>query len=260
MPRIIIIFCITLLISACTTTKTVIAMNKSTDHFIQLKQDGRVLYEEGSEKPAKYIANKLDNAIFVIEEKQYRNFTKPVAIYICNTVKSFASYCVIKNAAGCVLNERLFLSPKYSQPRKDVLTHELSHLHIEQQLGMYKWHSDYPAWFQEGLATYVSQGQGANKVTIDEAKKVFSKGEYFVPNTSGSLLFPKTAHTYGLKANMFYRQTAMFVQYIHDLDENRFKKFLLSVENGVGLEQSFNSTYDKSINEEWKQFLQQQKA
>lgn len=225
-----------------------------------LKQDNRVLYEEGAEMHAEFIASKLDGAISDIEKRQYRKFTKPITIHVCDTVKSFTSYCVVQNAAGCVLNERLFLSPKNAQSREDVLTHELSHLHIEQQLGMYKWHSGYPAWFQEGLATYVSGGQGAQKATINEARKAFSDGQHFLPNSSGSLLFPKTAHAFGLKTNMFYRQTAMFVEYLHDIDRARFNGFIVSIENGVDFEEAFIFEYGKSINDVWKQFLEQQKA
>jgi len=255
--RIIIIICIAFLFNACTAAKAVIAMNKSTEHFMMLEQDNRIFYENGAKKNALNIANRLNNTISTVEKKQYRKFTKPIAIYVCNTVKSFTSYCVIKHASGCVLNERLFLSPKNFQPNQDVLTHELSHLHIEQQLGMYKWHSDYPAWFQEGLATYISQGQGAKKATIEDAKKEIYLGNHFSPNLTGSLLSPKTAYSFGLKTNMFYRQSAMFVQFMHDLDEQKFKILLLSIEDGKNFEQVFLTTYGITLNKIWQQFIKQ---
>ncbi len=155
MNQIIILIFVALSITSCTAAKAVVAMNKSTNQFIALEQDKRILYEKGAEKYAETVANKIDTAIQTVEQKQYKKFTKPVTIYICNSIESFTDYCVIRQASGCVLNERLFLSPKNFQANQQALTHELSHLHIEQHLGMFTWHSGYPAWFQEGLATYV---------------------------------------------------------------------------------------------------------
>lgn len=257
--RVIAVF-LTLLVSGCTTTKAVIAMNKSTNQFISLKQDNRILYEKGAEKNAQIISNKLDTAIQTVEQKQYKKFTEPVKIYICNTVESFTSYCVNKHAAGCVLNGRLFLSPKNFISNQDALTHELSHLHIEQQLGMFSWHSEYPSWFQEGLATYVSGGQGASKVSVEDARKAINCGLTFMPETSGNLIFKKTAYSYGLKSHMFYRQASMFIEYLHKLDKLKFKTFLLSVENGKDFEKSFFSIYKITLDKAWGNFMQKQKV
>ena len=260
MIRIIILMCIALLMSGCTAAKAVIAMNKSADQFVALEQDKRVLYEKGAEAYAQTVATQLDTAIQTVEQKQYRKYTKPVKVHVCNTIESFTSYCVDHHAAGCVLNERLFLSPKNFISNQDVLTHELSHLHIEQQLGMISWHSGYPSWFQEGLATYVSGGQGASKVTVEEARKAISRGSTFKPETSGNLVFRKTAYFYGLKSHMFYRQASMFVEYLHNLDELKFKTLLLSVEDGKDFETAFFAAYGTPLNEIWKKFIQQQKA
>ncbi len=260
MVRIIILMYIALIMSGCTAAKAVVAMNKSTDQFITLEQDTRILYEKGAEKHAQTVAIKLDSAIQTVEQKQYRKFTKPVKVHICNTIESFTSYCVNHHAAGCVLNERLFLSPKNFISNQDALTHELSHLHIEQQLGMISWHSGYPSWFQEGLATYVSGGQGANKVTVEEARKAINQGSTFNPETSGNLIFRKTAYSYGLKSHMFYRQASMFVEYLHNLDKLKFKTLLLFVEDGKGFETAFSDAYSAPLSEIWKKFLQQQKT
>ena len=246
--------------SACTATKAVIAMNKSTEHFITLKHDSRILYEEGAEKSAEIVANELDGAVAAVEKRQYRKFVKPVTVHVCSTVESFTAYCVDRNAAGCVLNERLFLAPKAFQPGNEALVHELSHLHMEQRLGMIAWHSGYPSWFQEGLAVYVSHGQGASKVSPEEARKAVALGSHFTPDADGGLIFRKTARSYGLKPNMFYRQSSLFVEYLHDLDALKFKAFLLAVEDGKGFEDAFSSAYGASLNEIWEKFVRQQKA
>ncbi|NOX75071.1 MAG: hypothetical protein GXP17_00305 [Gammaproteobacteria bacterium] len=260
MNQIIILICLVLSLSSCTAVKAVAAMNKSTDRFITLEKDKRVVYEAGAEKFAEIIAEKLDAAIESVERGQYKKFTKPVTIHTCNSVESFTAYCVERRAAGCVLNERLFLAPKNFQPRKEALIHELSHLHMEQQLGMLVWHSRYPSWFQEGLATYISHGEGASKVTPDEARRAIALGLFFTPDLSGNLLFAKTASSYGLKPNMFYRQASLFIEYFHDVDAMKFKALLLSVEEGKDFEKSFSSIYGASLDEIWKKFIQQQKT
>lgn len=260
MVRLIILMCIALLMSSCTAVKAVHAMNKSTDQFIVLEQDVRVLYENGAEKHAQSLVNKLDIAIQTVEQKQYRKFTKPVKVHVSNTIESFTDYCVNQHAAGCVLNERLFLSPKNFISNHDVLIHELSHLHIEQQLGMISWHSGYPSWFKEGLATYVSNGQGASKVTEEEARKAIIRGSTFKPETSGSLIFQKTAYSYGLKSHMFYRQASMLVKYLHDLNELKFKGFILSIADGRDFEKAFYAAYGVSLSDMWEKFIQKQRA
>ncbi len=259
MNQIIILIFVALSVTSCTAAKAVVAMNKSTNQFIALEQDKRILYEKGAEKYAQTVANKIDTAIQTVEQKQYKKFTKPVTIYICNSIESFTDYCVIRQASGCVLNERLFLSPKNFQANQQALTHELSHLHIEQQLGMFTWHSGYPAWFQEGLATYVSDGEGANKVSLDTARNAIAQGKTFTPDTSGSLMFRKAAHAFGLTPHMFYRQASMFIEYLHNIDEIMFKTLLLSVEAGKNFEASFSSAYGEPLNAIWHKFVQQQK-
>ena len=258
--HVLLIITVAFIMTSCSSTKAVVAINKSTDQFIVLQKDKRILYEKGARENAKKIAKKLDTAIQTVEQKQYKKFTKPVTIYVCNSIQNFTDYCVHSHASGCVLNERLFLSPKNFRANRQALTHELAHLHIEQQLGMFSWHSGYPAWFQEGLATYVSGGEGANLVSAKEARKAIVEGKTFTPNTSGSLIFRKAAHSFGLTPNMFYRQAAMFIGYLHDRDTEKFKTFLLSVEAGKNFKKSFSDAYGNSLQEMWNKFIQHQKS
>jgi hypothetical protein len=253
----IVLLSVCLSMSACTAVKAVVAMNKSTDHFIALDSDMRVLYEDGADEFAENVSSYFDSAIHVVEQRQYRTFSKPIVVYVCHTQESFAAYCVNSRVAGCVLNERLFLAPKAEKRTYAILTHELSHLHMEQQLGMIEWQSSFPSWFQEGLAVYVSGGGGAEKVTPNEAKKSITEGLSFFPDTSVSLIFKKTARSYGLKPHMFYRQASMFIEYLHDLDELKFKTFLLSVEDGKAFEGALSASYGQPIGKIWHSFVQQ---
>jgi len=259
MIRIVMLMCIILSLSGCTIINAVIAMNKSTDHFISFEQDSRVIYEAGAETTAKTVADNLAIAIHTIEQKHYRKFTKPVVVHVCSSLESFTAYCIQSRAVGCVLNQRLFLSPTVKHRTAAVLKHELSHLHMEQQLGMLHWYSGVPAWFQEGLAVYVSGGGGAEKVTINEAQQSMVLGVAFTPDTSGSLIFHKSAQSYGLKPHMFYRQASLFVEYLHVIDETRFRLFLLSLEDGEGFEAAISSAYGTPLNKLWQHFILQLK-
>lgn len=257
MLRMIILLSICISMGACSAARAVIAMNKSTDHFVALENDTRVLYEVGAGAFAESVGYHLAAAIHTVEQRQYRKFSKPIVVHVCDTLESFTAYCTQSRAAGCVLNERLFLAPKAGKRIYAILTHELSHLHMEQQLGMVDWHSGYPSWFQEGLAVYVSGGGGAEKVTPDEAGKSIAEGLSFTPDTSGSLLSKKTPSSYGLNPQMFYRQASLFVEYMHGLDEMKFRSFLLAVEDGQDFENALSATYDQPIGVIWHSFVQQ---
>lgn len=251
-----VLLCLLISFASCTPIKAAIAMKKSTEHFIPLKQDSRVLYEKGSEEFAAQISKQLDAGIQDVERGQYSHFSKPVTVYVCNTVESFTSYCLQKKAAGCVANERLFLSPISNQKDRNVLTHELSHLHLEQQLGMLDWHSGSPAWLQEGLAVLVSNDEGAKKVSRVRASQAIATGRTFRPNTSGSLIFKKTAHSFNLDPYMFYKQAGMFVGFLREVDEEKFKIFILGLAAGQAFEPAFVGAYHQPIDVLWGEFVQ----
>lgn len=254
MMRMLLIFTICLGLGSCTVAKAAIAMNRSTSHFQEFGKDPRILFEAGAEANARIVSNHIDAAIQRVEQQQYKKFTKPVTIHVCNSVESFTDYCVVSRASGCVLNERLFLAPKAFEKDQPIITHELSHLHMEQQLGMAAWHNNAPSWFQEGLAVYVSDGEGANQVSIDDAWKSIKQGKRFYPETEGSLLFKKSASSYGLKPDMFYRQASMFVAFLENHNPAAFKNLLLSIASGTPFEQAFRANYLSEIELLWNRF------
>ena len=167
-----------------------------------------MIYEQGATEQAQRVAEALPTALQTIQHALYRDFVAPVKIYVCASLESFKSYGAPSGReGGFVFNKRLFISPKLENtadriPR--ILTHELSHLHIGQQIGVIK-SARVPSWFTEGLAVYVAKGGGAETVTEDQARDAILQNKYFQPDTEGSLLFPKRAHDYGLEAHVFYR-------------------------------------------------------
>jgi len=149
------------------------------------------------------------------------------------------------------------LTPRGRRAKK-YLTHELSHLHLQQQLGVYKM-SRLPVWFKEGLAAYVSDGGGAQARSQEQAVESFREGKYFVPHNADGFIFKKTPSDFGLEPHMFYRQSMMFIGYLAAIDENGFRRMLLSVESGEQFSTSFQTAYDRKLEELWDAFLVQMK-
>ncbi len=243
--------------SGCTLLRAGVASLKSTSDFRPLTADSRVLAEPGAEGLAKSVAEYLPEAIAAVEKAQYRPFAKRVEVYVCASKDSFASHTGVSKEIRGALTTKVFLSgklmrPEFRETTKAILTHELSHLHLQQKLGLYHYGANLPAWFQEGLAVMVSGGGGAETVRADDAGKAILKGIRFIPEAEGSFFFPKSATSYGLEPHMFYRQASIFVGYLRDLSEIRFGLFLLAVEDGKDFEKAFRSIYDMTIAEAWE--------
>ncbi|MBI5074823.1 MAG: hypothetical protein HZB62_06610 [Nitrospirae bacterium] len=249
-------------LSGCMAGSAVLAMTKSTDQFLTNTTDPRVMYEPGAADLAQHVAKALPAALQTVQQAQYRNFVAPVKIYVCASIESFKAYGAPSGReGGFVLNKRLFISPKPENTAERitrVLTHELSHLQIEQQTGLLK-SARIPSWFKEGLAVYVAKGGGAETVTEDQARNAIQQNKYFQPETEGSLLFPKRARDYGLEPHIFYREASMFVAYLNHLDDAKFKSFLLAIQDGLPFSTAFEDAYGVDIGDVWSDFLAEMK-
>lgn len=247
-------------IAGCSLVRHSIAALRSTDHFIASGNDKRVLSEPGAEVYAEKVASFLPSAMQQVEEKQYRHFVEPVQVYVCVSRESFEKYYGADVYAGVLT--KLFLSPRIfddsDEIAKKYLTHELSHLHLQQQLGVYKM-SKLPMWFKEGLATYVSNGGGANLISQKQAVESIRAIKYFVPNKADGFIFKKTPSDFGLEPQMFYRQSMIFISYLAAINESGFQKLLLSVESGERFSAALQSAYDKKLEELWSEFLHEVK-
>lgn len=256
------ILLILLTVSGCAPIKTAVAMMQSTDRFT-LHSEGRgLIYREIEFSPLAEKADKyLDKSIDTVEAGQYGIFVKPVKVYAVSTLDNMENYCGYRLVLGCVINEKVFLSPRIlTQPNGTLarlLTHELSHLHIDQQLSMLEW-ATVPTWFREGLAVYVSTKiEGAAKLDFNEAKAKIRKRESFYPNESGSLLFPKSHTSFGLSRSIFYRQAAFFVKFLQSKNKKDFKKLLRSIQKGNEFSASFKNSFGVPIDSKWNEFIGQ---
>ncbi len=244
--------------SGCAVARTAIAMTRSVDRFAPLAADPRVRVESGAESNGEILARALPGAIATVERQQLRAFDRPVTIYVCARTETARRMGGSSGRpAGFVLNRRLFITAKPENtperlPR--VLAHELSHLQLEQQIGFWK-AGRLPAWFKEGLATYVSGGGGAEDVTDAEARAALLEGRSFRPDARRGVLGQKTARDFGLPAHLFYREASLFLAFLHDLDPASWTRFLLAVEDGQGLESACRRAWGIGFEEQWAAFL-----
>ncbi len=237
---------------------------RSTDQFLPFAADARVRYEPGAEKNAAIIARALPEAIATVERFQFRPFAKPVTIYVCASTTTFDRHGLgVSGAGGFVLNGRLFISPKPQNtaerlPR--ILTHELSHLQLGQQLGMLRYTRNLPGWFKEGLAVHVSDGGGAETVSEAEGRDAIARDRTFRLHESGSLIFPQTGARDNLPAHLFYREGAMFVGFLARLDPAAFKRLLLDIQDRHAFADAVAHAYGRDLPALWREFSSETKT
>ena len=221
--------------------------------------DPRILYEDGvNEADLDITRNIIDSCISEIEIAHGRPFPKAVSIYICATQESFnkrTAAALNGNARGAVFANRLFLSPRSytTNTHQSILTHELSHLHFRQALGT-SYTTGFPAWFQEGMAVYVSNGGGAEPVPAQLAYEAILRGNHISPEDYGSNV-PRMSEAHGLPHHMFYRQAEVFTKYLATVQPNKFQKFIDLLFGGESFKVAFESAYEKSVAECWQDFV-----
>ncbi|MEY4728984.1 MAG: hypothetical protein RL020_142 [Pseudomonadota bacterium] len=248
-------------ITGCAAMQIVSAHFASTEHFIFLAEDKRIRYEPGAEKFAALVKPSLDRAIQQVEVKHYLPFSKPVAIFVCNSAQSFARLSGQKDTirGGVHPTQGLFLNPVLlGRPETiaPVLTHELSHLHLNQRHQMN--FVDYPTWFNEGLATFVADGSGAEAASEVEAKQQIANGKIFPPQESGSRLSLDQTGALSVLPNgshMFYRQSMMFIGFLKQRDEKRFKQFLLDAQDGEIFSAAFSRAFGGKVESLQNEFI-----
>jgi hypothetical protein len=245
-------------LGGCTVLRVANAWVQPKDDFSKCTSDIRIMCQPGSEELAKSIVPLLPDAIETVERAQFSKFAAPIVIYIYNTRESFSIHSGASVlAAGAASLGALNLSPKLlSTPErtKRVLTHELSHLNLQLQMGTLAW-ARVPSWFHEGLATWVSNGGGAENVSEDEAYAAIKQGKHFEPDDSQWALFPKNASSYGLEPHMYYRQAAIFVAFMHDHDAVAFEKMFRAIEAKTAFAAAIESSFHESLPSLWQDFL-----
>jgi hypothetical protein len=236
------------------------ALFKSKRHFVALEQDPRVLYEPGARDYAMAIATYLPTAIEKVETGHGLPFKEPFLVYVCATQEGFNEYIAspgspVRGAAlfGDVMIAPIAFSFHGHDTHQASLVHELSHLHLDQQLGYFGYRRRIPVWFSEGLANLVS-GTGGEIVGQHEATEAILAGQHFVPDSKGSWPHVKRARDYGLHYPMLHQQSKLFVTYMRNTHEQAFESFLIDIQDGKGFALSFSEHFGVDVSTMWNNF------
>lgn len=226
--------------------------------FEILAADPRVLHEAGAAELAERVAQWMPQAVRQVETFHYRAFAQPVTVHVCGSDACFAEHVASKNVSGATVpDNRVFLSPRLFDREAHrlpmILTHELSHLHLGQRIGHYT--HRVPVWFHEGLAAYASNGGGADYASEDEARAALRQGRTFAPATLDTADTRHKAEHWRLSPYLFYRQAMMFVDHLKQTGEDRFRDFLLRVQDNEDFSLAFGSTYNMSLDEAGQRFI-----
>jgi len=237
------------------------------DRLPALSTNSQVHYQPGAEDFARDVAALYPDAIARVEAMHGRRFAHPVTVGAYATPEAYAAANGQGSdvPVGVTFAGRVNLSPKLFWPQhqrlRAILTHELSHAHINGWIGAVAY-IHLPNWFKEGLAVMVSEGGGAESVSEPEARAAIQRGEHFLVEETGSLrTLVGVKFTQAPRADspshvtlLAYRQAGMFVRYLHDSDAPAFQRMLQAVLDGRPCVEAVRVGYRQDIQALWRTF------
>jgi hypothetical protein len=238
------------------------------DRMAALPANSQVHYEPGAEDFARDVAALLPDAITRVEAVHGRPFKRPVIVGVYATPEAYETANGLGSMApvGVTAFGEINLSPKLFRPQhqrlRAILTHELSHAHIEGWVGERAYVS-LPKWFKEGLAVMVSGGGGAELVSEDQARAAIQRGERIVINDSGSLTDWADLRVAEEPANkppwypvvLGYREAGMFVNYLRESDRSAFDRMMNAILDGRLFVEAVGFGYREDVRSLWEKFI-----
>jgi hypothetical protein len=239
------------------------------DRLPSLNENSQIHFEPGAENYAHAVLALLPEAIARIEAAHGRPFARPVTVGVYGTPEAYmaANGRGSMGPVGITFAVRVNLSPAlFSKQRwrlPGILTHELSHAHIQ------GWASTaelrLPNWFKEGLAVMVSGGGGAEFVSEQEARASIERSEHISIDDTQSLStllagIPYERSPLGASPShltvMAYRQAGMFVTYLHDSDAAGFARMMDAILDGRPFAEAVVTGYHQDVHSLWQKFAQ----
>lgn len=242
-----------LLLSACATPP------KLTASFQSLATDPRVYFEAGAENAASQVSSLLPTAILQVEAAHGRKFLHPVYVFVCGSDACFKRHVNTPHvSAATIPDNQVVLAPQLfgreAHRLASILAHELSHLHLGQQIGHYT--PTVPAWFHEGLAAFAAKGGGADYASDEKAIAALRQGKTFAPEYRDNEFKRHTADHWQMDIFVFYRQALLFVNFLRQESESRFQAFLQAVQDNEDFDLAFGNAYNRRLKEAGERFLQ----
>ena len=239
------------------------------DRLPALTDNPMVHYESGAEDFARDVAALLPEAIARVEAVHGRPFAHPVTVGAYATPEAFAAANGLGSnvPVGVTFAGRVNLSPKLFHPQhwrlRAILTHEMSHAHIEGWIGGLNYFR-LPPWFKEGLAVMISEGGGAELVKEDEAWAAIQRGEQIaiddarIPQTTIDIAFaraPEKQDPSWYPTVLAYREAGMFVKYLRQSDQSAFDRMLGAILDGRSLADAADAGYHDDVRALWRKFV-----
>jgi len=238
------------------------------DRLPALSINSQVHYQPGAEDFARDVAALYPEAIARVEAVHGRRFAHPVTVGAYATAEAYAAANGVGSdiPVGVTFAGRVNLSPKLFWPQhrrlRALLTHELSHAHIQGWIGEYKY-VYLPTWFKEGLAVMISEGGGAELVSEDEARAAIQRGERLVINDAVSL--PNSIDVRLEKAPvntppwypvvLAYREAGMFLSYLRESDRPAFDRTMNAILDGRPFVEAVTVGYHDDVRSLWEAFI-----
>jgi len=245
------------------------ALLSMPDRMPALTANVQVHYQPGAEDFALDVAALLPDAIARVEAVHGRRFKYPVVVGVYATPEAYAAANGLGSAVpvGVTIFGRVNLSPKLFSPQpqrlRAILTHELSHAHIQGWIGEYSY-LYLPTWFKEGLAVMLSGGGGAELVSAEEARIEIQRGERIVIDDAGSLTKLTDVRLEKEPENrpswyptvLAYREAGMFVNYIRESDGPAFDRMMNAILDDRPFMEAMTIGYHDSVRSLWQKFIE----
>ena len=227
---------------------------RSTVGFVASSADPRVFYEPGAEALAGPVVAALPDAIARVEAATFGEFAVPIRIYVCGSLDCYRRFTGNERSGGQT-NPRgkIFISPKPENTAARipyVVAHELAHLHLAQACSVYR-ASRIPIWFNEGFAALVSNGGGAEGVSDIDAARAILAGRTFTPTVDRGW----SGSHFGLPPHLFYREAALFIDYLRARDAKAFRAFILDLEGGRPFPEALQDHLRTDLPASWRAFV-----
>jgi hypothetical protein len=233
-----------------------------------LPENRHVRYEAGALDRARIVAALLPDTIARVEAVHGRPFAHPVIVGVYVTPEAYAAAngTGVAGAVGVNFLGRVILSPSLFTTKRRrlpaMLTHELSHAHVRSWMSELRFIA-LPNWFKEGLAVMVSDGGGAEEVSVADARDAIRWGDHIALKTDGSVLDwvgvrmvrpPEVPET-SFRTQMAYRQAGMFVAFLQDTNPTAFAAMMQAILDGRPFAAGVDRAYDMGVEALWLRFL-----
>jgi hypothetical protein len=249
------------LLGGCSVMNAAKARLEPRDRFVETQGYAQVRHDGDAEDMALRLGKAMEESLDTVERMHGRVFLEPPKVFVCDADCFVRFSTLARNVPAAHFMDAVFMNDpelrnkerQFAMPPESFLVHELTHLLFYQHAGAIAYMRA-PAWFREGWAVVVSGGAGAQACTPEEAARHLLAGVAFDPAEEGSLFRNKTAASYGLPYPVFYRQAAMFIEYLRATRPAAFQAALQELLDGEPFQDSFERAYGRAVASYWMPF------